>query len=336
MISIDDFAKLDLRAAKVLAASRVEGSDKLLQLTLDLGTEQRNVFSGIARHYKPEDLVGRFVVMIANLAPRKMRFGVSEGMVLCASDKDGDAGGVFVLTADAGVQPGMKIDVKPERVVALYSALQAANPEPRSELEFHTPFELLVAVILSAQATDKSVNIATRRLYPAGQYARSDPRARRRRASRPSSATSACTTPRRRTSSKPAGCSSSAMVARCRANAPRSRPCPASAARRPTWCSTWPSASPRWRWTPTCSAWPTAPALPAAGRRWPWSRSCCKVTPPQFLQHAHHWLILHGRHVCLARTPKCCQCVIAASVRHSGPRPRRPERRGAARLDCRP
>jgi methionyl-tRNA synthetase len=108
VISIDDFAKLDLRAAKVLEASRVEGSDKLLQLKLDLGTEQRNVFSGIAQQYKPEELVGRFVVMIANLAPRKMRFGVSEGMVLCASDKDGGKG-VFVLTADAGVQPGMKV-----------------------------------------------------------------------------------------------------------------------------------------------------------------------------------------------------------------------------------
>ena len=92
MISIDDFAKLDLRAAKVLEASRVEGSDKLLQLKLDLGTETRNVFSGIAQHYKPEDLVGRVVVMVANLAPRKMRFGVSEGMVLCASAKDGEQG----------------------------------------------------------------------------------------------------------------------------------------------------------------------------------------------------------------------------------------------------
>jgi methionyl-tRNA synthetase len=109
VITIDDFAKLDLRAARVLEASRVEGSDKLLQLKLDLGTEQRNVFSGIAAFYKPEDLVGRFVVMIANLAPRKMRFGVSEGMVLCASDKDGDAAGVFVLSADAGVQPGMRV-----------------------------------------------------------------------------------------------------------------------------------------------------------------------------------------------------------------------------------
>jgi methionyl-tRNA synthetase len=108
VITIDDFARLDLRAAKVLTASRVEGSDKLLQLKLDLGTETRNVFSGIAQHYQPEDLVGRVVVMVANLAPRKMRFGVSEGMVLCASDK-GDAGGVFVVSADTGVQPGMQV-----------------------------------------------------------------------------------------------------------------------------------------------------------------------------------------------------------------------------------
>jgi methionyl-tRNA synthetase len=107
-IRIDDFAKLDLRVARVLAAAAVEGSDKLLQLTLDLGSERRNVFSGIRSAYRPEDLVGRHVVMIANLEPRKMRFGVSEGMVLCASAKD-DAGGIFLLSADAGVQPGMKV-----------------------------------------------------------------------------------------------------------------------------------------------------------------------------------------------------------------------------------
>jgi methionyl-tRNA synthetase len=106
VISIDDFTRLDLRAALVLAANRVEGSDKLLQLTLDLGTEQRNVFSGISASYQPEQLVGRFVVMIANLAPRKMRFGVSEGMVLCAS---GEGNGVFLLSADAGVTAGMKV-----------------------------------------------------------------------------------------------------------------------------------------------------------------------------------------------------------------------------------
>jgi methionyl-tRNA synthetase len=109
VISIDDFAKLDLRAAKVLEASRVEGSDKLLQLKLDLGVEQRNVFSGISSSYKPEDLVGRYVVMIANLAPRKMRFGVSEGMVLCASGPKEGGEGVFLLSADSGVVPGMKI-----------------------------------------------------------------------------------------------------------------------------------------------------------------------------------------------------------------------------------
>jgi methionyl-tRNA synthetase len=105
-VKIDDFAKLDLRAARVIDARAVEGSDKLLQLTLDLGTETRNVFSGIRSAYQPQQLIGRFVVMIANLEPRKMRFGVSEGMVLCAGDDDA---GLFLLSADTGVQPGMKI-----------------------------------------------------------------------------------------------------------------------------------------------------------------------------------------------------------------------------------
>ncbi len=108
MIKIDDFAKLDLRIAKVLDAKTVEGSDKLLQLTLDLGTEQRNVFSGIRSAYgDPAQLIGRQVVMIANLEPRKMRFGVSQGMVLCASNDDGPQ--VFLLGADSGAQPGMKV-----------------------------------------------------------------------------------------------------------------------------------------------------------------------------------------------------------------------------------
>jgi methionyl-tRNA synthetase len=106
-ISIEDFAKLDLRVARVAQASSVEGSDKLLRLTLDLGGTQRTVFSGIRAAYAPEDLVGRQVILVANLAPRKMRFGVSEGMVLCAS---GAAGGeVFLLAADQGALPGMKV-----------------------------------------------------------------------------------------------------------------------------------------------------------------------------------------------------------------------------------
>jgi methionyl-tRNA synthetase len=107
-ISIDDFARLDLRVARVARAELVEGSDKLLRLTLDLGGEQRTVFSGIRAAYRPEQLTDRLVVVIANLAPRKMRFGVSQGMVLCAGSDD-DASAVFLLAADSGAQPGMKV-----------------------------------------------------------------------------------------------------------------------------------------------------------------------------------------------------------------------------------
>jgi methionyl-tRNA synthetase len=106
-VSIDDFAKLDLRVARVAKAELVEGSDKLLRLTLDLGGEQRTVFSGIRAAYRPEQLTDRLVVVIANLAPRKMRFGVSQGMVLCAGGDD--PGAVFLLAADAGALPGMKV-----------------------------------------------------------------------------------------------------------------------------------------------------------------------------------------------------------------------------------
>jgi methionyl-tRNA synthetase len=107
-IDIKDFAKLDLRVAKVLAASTVEGSDKLLRLELDLGSERRTVFSGIRAAYEPEQLEGRLVLMVANLAPRKMRFGTSEGMVLCASGAD-DSQGIYLLAPDAGATPGMKV-----------------------------------------------------------------------------------------------------------------------------------------------------------------------------------------------------------------------------------
>ena len=105
-ISIDDFARIDLRVAKITAAARIEGADKLLQLTLDLDGETRNVFAGIKSAYQPEDLVGRLTVMVANLAPRKMRFGISEGMVLAAGP-GGDE--IFILTPDAGARPGMKV-----------------------------------------------------------------------------------------------------------------------------------------------------------------------------------------------------------------------------------
>ena len=106
MIGIDDFARVELRVARVSAAEHVDGSEKLLRLTLDVGTETRQVLSGIRSSYAPEQLVGRLVIVVANLEPRKMRFGVSAGMVLCAS---GDGDGLFLLSADSGAQPGMKV-----------------------------------------------------------------------------------------------------------------------------------------------------------------------------------------------------------------------------------
>lgn len=105
-ISFDDFAKLDLRVAKIAAASHVDGADKLLQLTLDLGGETRNVFAGIKSAYQPEELEGKLTVMVANLAPRKMRFGLSEGMVLAAGPGGSD---LFVLNPDDGAEPGMRV-----------------------------------------------------------------------------------------------------------------------------------------------------------------------------------------------------------------------------------
>jgi len=106
VIGIDDFLKVDLRVAKVLEAAIVEGSDKLLQLSLDVGeAEPRNVFSGIRSQYAPEDLTGKLVVMVANLAPRKMRFGISNGMVLAAGNGDN----IFIISPDSGAQPGDKV-----------------------------------------------------------------------------------------------------------------------------------------------------------------------------------------------------------------------------------
>ncbi len=110
-ITIDDFVKPDLRIAKIVKAERVEGSTKLLRLTLDVGEgAMRNVFSGIASAYAPEQLQGKLTVVVANLAPRKMKFGISEGMVLAASHADDKSHpGIFVLEPWPGAQPGMRI-----------------------------------------------------------------------------------------------------------------------------------------------------------------------------------------------------------------------------------
>jgi methionyl-tRNA synthetase len=110
-ISIDDFTKIDLRVAKIVNCEHVEGSSKLLRLTLDVGEGRyRNVFSGIKSAYQPEQLIGKLTVMVANLAPRKMKFGVSEGMVLCASAKDEKTDpGLYLLEPVSGAKPGMRI-----------------------------------------------------------------------------------------------------------------------------------------------------------------------------------------------------------------------------------
>ncbi|MFJ1469436.1 methionine--tRNA ligase [Massilia orientalis] len=110
-ISIDDFTKIDLRVAKIVNCEHVEGAGKLLRLTLDVGEGRyRNVFSGIKSAYQPEQLIGKLTVLVANLAPRKMKFGVSEGMVLCASAKDEKANpGLYLLEPVSGAQPGMRI-----------------------------------------------------------------------------------------------------------------------------------------------------------------------------------------------------------------------------------
>jgi len=105
-ITIEDFGRIDLRVARVISAEYVEGADKLLKLTVDLGAEQRTVFAGIRSAYAPEQLVNRHVVVVANLKARKMRFGTSQGMVLAAS---GDGTGVFLVSPDAGATAGMGV-----------------------------------------------------------------------------------------------------------------------------------------------------------------------------------------------------------------------------------
>ena len=106
LINIDQFSAVDLRVAKIIKAEHVEGADKLLQLTLDVGDlGQRNVFAGIKSAYDPEDLTDRHIVLVNNLEPRKMKFGISEGMVLASSNDDG----IYLVSPDEGAEPGMKV-----------------------------------------------------------------------------------------------------------------------------------------------------------------------------------------------------------------------------------
>jgi len=115
-ISIDDFMKIDLRVATIVDAGHVEGAEKLIRLTLDIGektddgqTKTRQVFAGIKSAYDPAQLIGRQTVMVANLAPRKMKFGISEGMIIAASDVSGQTPGIYLLAPDSGALPGMRV-----------------------------------------------------------------------------------------------------------------------------------------------------------------------------------------------------------------------------------
>ena len=105
-ITIDDFLKVELRVAKIKNAKLVNGADKLLQLDLDIGDQERTVFAGIRSAYDPDDLIDRLTVVVANLQPRKMKFGTSEGMVLAAGPGGKD---VFLLSPDSGAVPGMEV-----------------------------------------------------------------------------------------------------------------------------------------------------------------------------------------------------------------------------------
>ena len=202
--------------------------------------------------------------------------------------------------------------MKPERVTALYAALREANPEPRSELEFASPFELLVAVILSAQATDKSVNIATRRLYP--------------KANTPAAilalgveGLAPCIRHIGLFNAKAKN-----VIETCRlllerhgGEVPRDRESlealPGVGRKTANVVLNVAFGEPTLAVDTHVFRVANRTGLAAGATPLAVEQKLLKVTPPQFMQHAHHWLILHGRHVCLARTPRCFECVIATA-----------------------
>ncbi|MCC6632548.1 MAG: endonuclease III [Gammaproteobacteria bacterium] len=216
--------------------------------------------------------------------------------------------------------------MKPERVTALYAALRAANPEPRSELEFSSPFELLVAVILSAQATDKSVNIATRRLYP--------------EANTPAAILAlgvAGLTPFIRhiglfnAKAKNVIECCRLLIERHGGEVPRDRQSlealPGVGRKTANVVLNVAFGEPTLAVDTHVFRVANRTGLAHGATPLAVEQRLLEVTPPEFLQHAHHWLILHGRHVCLARTPRCHECVIAAhcafrpKTRASGAKP---------------
>jgi endonuclease III len=212
--------------------------------------------------------------------------------------------------------------LKRERAALLYTALRAANPEPRSELEYRTPFELLVAVILSAQATDKSVNLATRQLYP--------------KANTPESILVlgvAGITPYIRhiglfnAKAKHIIATSRLLLERHAGEVPRDRAAlealPGVGRKTANVVLNVAFGEPTLAVDTHVFRVANRTGLAAGKTPQAVEKKLLQVTPPEFLQHAHHWLILHGRHVCLARRPRCPDCVINALCSHK-PKTRMP------------
>ena len=201
--------------------------------------------------------------------------------------------------------------MSPQKVRRIFEQLRAANPSPQSELRYGTPFELLVAVMLSAQATDKGVNLATPELFrkaPTPQAMLKLGLAGLKRHIRTIGLYNAKARNIIATSRHPGRAS---MAARCRASARRSRRCPAWDARPPTWCSTLPSAKHTLAVDTHVFRVANRTGLARGATARAVEDGLLRVIPAEFLQHAHHWLILHGRYICKARVPDCPRCPIA-------------------------
>jgi endonuclease-3 len=200
--------------------------------------------------------------------------------------------------------------VKPERVAALYSALQRTNPEPRSELEFASPFQLLVAVILSAQATDKSVNIATRRLYPQATTPAAILKLGVRGLTPYIRHIGLCNAKARNVIE-----TCRLLIERHGGEVPRDREAlealPGVGRKTANVVLNVAFGEPTLAVDTHVFRVANRTGLARGSTPLAVEQKLLKVTPPRFLHHAHHWLILHGRHVCLARKPKCWECVIA-------------------------
>ena len=200
-------------------------------------------------------------------------------------------------------------------IEAIFATFSELNPEPKGELEHINAYTLLVAVVLSAQATDAGVNKATRGLFALADTPAKDGGLGEDKVRDLIKTIGLYPQQGQERHRAVAEAADRASAAKCPWSATSSKRCRASAARPPTWSSTWPSANPPWRSIRTSSASPTALACRAARPRLPSRLDLSKKIPERYAFHAHHWLILHGRYLCKARVPECWRCPIAQYCR---------------------